>query len=376
MIYLDNSATTNPKPSAVKNSSSNALNMYSFNSGRGGYKQSVSTAEKIFEVREKISTLVGSEVQNVAFMQNCTLSLNMAIKGVATRGSHIIISSVEHNAVARTVYALSQYGNVTYDVVPFSYDEEEFLNNVKKCIRQNTSVGVFTGASNVFGVTLPLKRIGELLHKNGILMIVDSAQSLGIFDTNIKRDNIDILCGAGHKGLYGPMGTGFMAVGENVRLNTIIEGGTGSSSLTLEQPIFLPDRLESGTLNNSGIIGLGAGVDFVRARGVGRIYSHELELICCLYDALERDKNVTLYTKHPRSFRSAPILSFNYKDYPSEKTASLLADRGIAVRAGLHCAPLAHNQFGTQERGTVRISPSVFTTKRECQLFLNELKKL
>lgn len=172
------------------------------------------------------------------------------------------------------------------------------------------------------------------------------------------------------------MGTGFMAVGENIAIETIIEGGTGSSSLNLNQPDFLPDRFESGTLNNSGIIGLGAGIDFVMKKGIKNIYHKELTHIQHLYNELKNDDNVVLYTPYPEKNIFVPILSFNYKDYPSEKTANLLAEKGIALRAGLHCAPLAHKYYGTDERGTVRISPSVFTTDKECEIFLNTLKKL
>ncbi|MGN0522454.1 MAG: aminotransferase class V-fold PLP-dependent enzyme, partial [Eubacterium sp.] len=197
-----------------------------------------------------------------------------------------------------------------------------------------------------------------------------------VFDMNAKRDNIDIICAPGHKGLYGPLGTGFMAVNDSITLDTIIEGGTGSSSMNLTQPDFMPDRFESGTLNNSGIIGLGAGVDFVNCLGIDNIYNHEIELVQMMYKALKKNDKVILYTPYPQKNHTAPIVSFNYADYSSEKTASLLAERGIAVRAGLHCAPLAHKAFSTQDRGAVRISPSVFTTQRECEIFINSLKKL
>lgn len=376
MIYLDNSATTNPKPLSVRNAVCNAMSTYSFNSGRGGYVQSVNTAGKIFDVRQKIADFVNCEVQNVAFTPSCTIALNMAIKGIVKKGSHVIMSDLEHNAVSRTVNTLAQRGIITYDVVPFSYDEDEFVSNVEKCIKPQTVMGIFTGASNVFGVAVPVKKTGKLLHEHGIIMVVDSAQSLGVIDTDMKRDNIDILCAAGHKGLYGPMGTGFIALGDDIHLNTIIEGGTGSSSLLLEQPEFMPDRLESGTLNNSGIIGLEAGVDFVRSKKVERIYNHELNIVSCLYEHLSRNDNVVLYTRHPLEYKCSPILSFNYKDYPSEKTADALGRMGVAVRAGLHCAPLAHKHFRTQDRGTVRLSPSVFTTIRDCNNFLSLLKKV
>lgn len=376
MIYLDNSATTNPKPTTVINAADNAVRMYSFNSGRGGYKNSVLTSQMIYKVREKIAAMINCQPQNIAFTQNCTLSLNMAIKGSVKKGDHIIISSLEHNAVSRTVQTLKDRNIVTYDVAPFSFNDGEFLHNIEMLIKDNTSLIVMTGASNVFGCKLPYSKIGALAKSKNIRFVLDSAQILGVFDVDMERDGIDILCAAGHKGLYGPMGTGFIAVREGVWLDTVIEGGTGSSSLELTQPDFLPDRLESGTLNNSGIAGLGAGIDFVKKRGIDNIYRHELKLVDYLYEKLDENSNAVLYTPYPKYGKTAPVISFNYKDYHSEKTAELLGKKGVAVRAGLHCAPIAHRFMNTEKRGTVRISPSVFTTQKECEVFINYLKKI
>lgn len=376
MIYLDNSATTNPKPTTVKNAVNEAVRIYSFNSGRGGYRNSILTSRMIYQVREDIASFINCQPQNVAFTQNCTLALNMAIKGSVKKGDHVIISSFEHNAVSRTVQALKDKNIITYDIAPFSFNDGEFLHNIEKLVNSRTSLIVMTGASNVFGCALPVSKIGAFAKSKNIRFILDSAQTLGVFDTDMERDGIDILCAAGHKGLYGPMGTGFIAVREGIWLDTIIEGGTGSSSLDLTQPDFLPDRLESGTLNNSGIAGLGAGVRFVRTKGVDNIYRHEMKMIEYIYNEIDKNKNVTLYTPSPKYGKTAPILSFNYKDYPSETTAELLGKRGIAVRAGLHCAPVAHRFMNTEKRGTVRISPSVFTTQKECEVFINYLKKI
>ena len=231
-------------------------------------------------------------------------------------------------------------------------------------------------ASNVFGCVFPIREIGKLAHDNGIIFVVDAAQSAGVLDIDAKRDNIDILCAPGHKGLYAPMGTGFITLGDNIKLDTIIEGGTGSESMNLAQPDNMPERLESGTLNNVGISGLLAGTRFVNAKGISNIYKHENRLMQYVYKELSKNQNVTLYTPSFNDFLLAPILSFNYKDYPSEKTASLLAEKNIATRAGFHCSKLAHTAFGTQNRGTVRISPSVFTKYSECENFINILKKL
>lgn len=376
MIYLDNSATTNPKPQEVKNAVSRAMNYYSFNSGRGGYKESVNTSNMIFSCRESLSQMFGFSPENIAFTQNCTTALNYAIKGIVKPGDHIIISNLEHNAVARPVNALFEKGIIEYDLAEFSFDKEEIINNFKKLIKPNTKLIVCMHASNVFGCVFPIREIGKLAHDNGIIFVVDAAQSAGVLDIDAKRDNIDILCAPGHKGLYAPMGTGFITLGENIKLDTIIEGGTGSESMNLAQPDNMPERLESGTLNNVGISGLLAGTRFVNAKGISNIYKHENRLMQYVYKELSKNQNVTLYTPSFNDFLLAPILSFNYKDYPSEKTASLLAEKNIATRAGFHCSKLAHTAFGTQNRGTVRISPSVFTKYSECENFINILKKL
>lgn len=376
MIYLDNSATTNPKPQEVKNAVSRAMNYYSFNSGRGGYKESVNTSNMIFSCRESLSQMFGFSPENIAFTQNCTTALNYAIKGIVKSGDHIIISNLEHNAVARPVNALFEKGIIEYDLAEFSFDKEEIINNFKKLIKPNTKLIVCMHASNVFGCVFPIREIGKLAHDNGIIFVVDAAQSTGVLDIDAKRDNIDILCAPGHKGLYAPMGTGFIALGENIKLDTIIEGGTGSESMNLAQPDNMPERLESGTLNNVGISGLLAGTRFVNAKGISNIYKHENRLMQYVYKELSKNQNVTLYTPSFNDFLLAPILSFNYKDYPSEKTSSLLAEKNIATRAGFHCSKLAHTAFGTQNRGTVRISPSVFTKYSECENFINILKKL
>ncbi len=376
MIYLDNSATTNPKPASVQRAAANAVKIYSFNSGRGGYSQSVMTSQQIFDTRNKIYEMTGFEPQNIAFTSNCTQALNMAIKGSIKQGSHIIISNLEHNAVSRPVETLRRKGIISYDIAEYDYDDAKTVNNFKKLIKPSTSVIVCTMASNVFGCRFPIRGIGKLAKENGIRMIVDGAQGVGVFKINKDEDYVDILCCPGHKGLYGPLGTGFIAVGDDIELDTIIEGGTGSSSLDLSQPSFLPDRLESGTLNNSGIIGLGAGIDFVNSKGIEKIHSYELSLMDYVYTHLSKNQKVTLYTPPPFEYETSPIVSFNYDDYSSEKTAGILADKGICVRGGLHCAPLAHSAFSTSDRGTVRVSPSVFTTRRECEIFINYLKKL
>ena len=375
MIYFDNGATSYPKPTSVIRSSYDAIKNYSFNIGRSGYRYSLKSAEKIYTVRESIANMFSFKPENVVFTKNCTEALNIAILGSVNKGDHIIISSLEHNSVSRVVQSLYDNGVCDYDIARFSFDKEECITNFKMLIKRNTRLIICMYASNVFGVTFPIKEIGELCSQYGIRFIVDAAQGAGIADINAVRDNIDILCAPGHKCLFGPMGTGFMAVKEGVLLKPYSFGGTGSNSLSLKQPDFLPDRFESGTLNNSGIIALGKGIEFINTTGIENIYNHDLSLAQYMYDYLSSIPEAELYTPRPdKSFM--PIISFNYKDYSSEKTAALLSEYDICTRAGYHCSPLAHKHFNTLERGTVRLSMGYFNTVSDCYKFFNIVKKL
>lgn len=376
MIYFDNGATTYPKPITVYNRAFDALKKFSFNSGRGGYNQSLSSAEQIYSVREKIAALINATPTNIIFTKNCTEALNISIKGSVKKGDHIIISSLEHNSVYRPVEKLSQQGLIDYDIAEFDFDENQTVNHFKSLIKGNTSLIVCTHSSNAFGVSFPIKKIGELCKKQGIRFIVDAAQGIGVANIDMKDCNIDILCAPGHKCLYGPMGTGFIAVADNVNVSTIIEGGTGSASLDKNMPSFYPDRLEAGTLNNVGIIALGEGIDYITGIGVEKIYKHEIDCATTLYSMLGKINGVKLYTPAPMINRTMPIVSFNYKDASSERVASYLGDNNICVRAGYHCAPLAHKHFGTIDRGTVRASLGLFNNEKECYRFVNILKKM
>lgn len=375
MIYFDNAATTYPKPSSVLASAVLAMKKYSFNSGRGGYKESIKAGEMIYSVREKVASMFGFEPQNVAFTKNCTEALNMAIKGSVKSGDHIIISSLEHNSVSRVAEKLFDDGIIDYDIAKYSYNDDETVANFENLIKPNTTLVVCMHSSNAFGVTFPVAKIGKMCKLHGIRFVVDGAQGAGVADINAKRDNIDILCAPGHKCLLGAMGTGFIAVKDGLELSTVEEGGTGSNSMSLKQPDFLPDRLEAGTLNNSGIVSLGKGIDYINSYGTDAIYNHEFSLMQHTYKALENINDVVLYTPFPEQGKTMPIISFNFGDYSSEKTAAILAKNDICTRAGFHCTPLAHKHFGTTDRGTVRISFGMFNTVRDCDALINVVKK-
>lgn len=375
MIYFDNAATTYPKPSSVLASAVLAMKKYSFNSGRGGYKESIKAGEMIYSVREKVASMFGFEPQNVAFTKNCTEALNMAIKGSVKSGDHIIISSLEHNSVSRVAEKLFDDGIIDYDIAKYSYNDDETVANFENLIKPNTTLVVCMHSSNAFGVTFPVAKIGKMCKLHGVRFVVDGAQGAGVADINAKRDNIDILCAPGHKCLLGAMGTGFIAVKDGLKLSTVEEGGTGSNSMSLKQPDFLPDRLEAGTLNNSGIVSLGKGIDYINSYGTKAIYNHEFSLMQHTYKALENINDVVLYTPFPEQGKTMPIISFNFGDYSSEKTAAILAKNDICTRAGFHCTPLAHKHFGTTDRGTVRISFGMFNTYRDCDALINVVKK-
>lgn len=379
MIYWDNAATTWPKPSTVRVAACKASELYGANPGRSGHVMSLKTAEQVYACRQAVADFFGlDDPAGVVFTANCTASLNMVIRGLMKDGGRVLISDLEHNAVMRPLTALSpRYPH--YDAVPWCADEEELVERFRRAIRPDTRLLVCTHASNVFGVTFPIRCLGELADRYGLLFCVDAAQTAGVLPIHMERDRVDYLCVAPHKGLYAPMGTGLLLCREKKRIPALMCGGTGSHSLSLEQPEELPDRLESGTPNVSGICGIHAGIDFVKDRGQATLYEHEIRCLQKVYDCLVRQPAVRLYTPRPQTGNTVPVLSLNVEGLPSEQTAALLDEEGIAVRAGLHCAPSAHRRFGTLEQGTVRLAPSAFSTEQEaeyiCKVFLKIAEK-
>lgn len=372
MIYWDNAATTFPKPSVVRAAVNRGLTVYGGNPGRGGHRLSMAAAEQVYACREKVAAFFGLEdPTGVVFMPNCTTALNTVIHGIMRDGGRVIVSDLEHNAVWRAVNALS--GQLRVDVAAWSADEDEIVENFRRAIRSDTRLIVCTHASNVFGVTFPIRRLAALAHQYGLLFCVDAAQTAGVLPIDMQADDIDYLCVAAHKGLYAPMGMGLLLCREKARVPSLIQGGTGSYSMLATQPQELPERLESGTPNMLGICGLLSGINFVQERGREAIYRHEVDLLSLVYQRLSDTQGITLYTEKPCIGTSAPVLSVNVCDLPSEEVARILDRHGVAVRAGLHCAPLAHRRFGTLPRGTVRLAPSAFSTRKEveiiCKLF-------
>ncbi len=383
MIYFDNGATTFPKPQSVVKAVNHTLQYTSANPGRSGHDMSISASEIMYRCRENAAKLFDMESpENIIFTLNCTSALNIVIKGVLKKGDHAVISSLEHNAVVRPLEFLKKYG-VECSVAEYSpYDDEKTINNFRNAIKSNTKLVICTHASNVFGVKLPVERIAALCRINGILFCVDAAQTAGVVPISLKDSCIDFLCTAGHKGLYGPMGTGLLIINCNTIPESLIQGGTGSDSSNKHQPEILPDKYESGTPNLSGIAGLSEGIKFVMKNTTDLIEQKEMYLAQLMYDKLSRIDGVKLYTQRPQISYSVPVISFNIDGLDSEETASILNSKyKIAVRAGLHCAPMAHEFFNTQESGTVRAVISMFNTKEQVFYFIkavsniNKLKK-
>ncbi len=369
MIYFDNAATTGHKPKSVIDAVKYTLENISANPGRSGHTLSQNAAQIIYNARQKVSDFFGGDgPETVVFTQNCTTSINYVLKGVLSHGDHIVISDLEHNAVMRPLASMK----IDYTMAKVSLEnDDETIYNFKKSIKPNTKMIFCTVASNVLGKILPIKQIGEICKKNGILFAVDGAQGAGVIPINMQKMNIDYLCIAPHKGLYCPMGFGILIARKKIN-KTIIEGGTGTESLDLFQPDTLPEMLESGTINLPAISAINSGIDFVESRS-NCILKHENSLVKRLFNGL-KNKNVLFYT-NPNNSGYVPVISFNIKNIPSEEFADYLNNNGFAVRAGLHCAPTAHKKIGTLQHGTVRFSPSVFNNTREVDFLIAVIKK-
>lgn len=369
-VYFDNAATSYPKPPSVRTAVSEAVDKYGGNPGRGGHSYSINAAKIVFDTRSNAAKMFGASVENVVFTLNCTHALNYAIKGVLKPGDRMVISSMEHNSVARPSYALSKKG-VRVDVATIGRTDEETLKSFSSLISSSTKCVVCTAASNVTGRIMPIREIAALCRKRGVCFIVDAAQAAGIIPISLA-DGMNFICTAGHKGLYGTTGTGLLISDGKFTPSTIIEGGTGATSAELSQTGFMPELLESGTVNTVGIASLNAGMKFVRQTGIESIYNHE-DALCELL--LERISPIDEVTVYRRGDRFVPIVSFNIDGIPSDALASALSDKGYALRGGLHCAPLAHKTLRTLPDGTVRFSPSVFNSEKDVKELAELIKK-
>lgn len=368
MIYLDNAATTLIKPYAVIEACNLWLNKYSANPGRGGHKLALNAGDKIYECRELIAKLFNiDKPENIVFTLNTTMAINIAIKGFVKPGMHIVISGMEHNSVYRPVSCCGCQFTVAQPD-PTGYVSAE---SIKKAVRPNTALIIVTHASNVVGTINPIKEIGEFANSKGITFLVDAAQSAGVLDIDVKRDNIDMLAFAGHKMLMGPTGTGGLYISPKLKLAPILQGGTGSVSESAEQPDFLPDRFESGTLNVVGIAGLTEGVRYVIKNTPKAIHQYEQKLTERLLQGLYDIKNINLYGGAER----VGIVSFSMDNIDSVSLCNMLDSMNIATRGGLHCAPLAHKSLNT-DKGLARISVNCFNTNNHIDSAIDAIYKI
>ncbi len=375
-IYLDNAATTWPKPETVYRVIDNFNRNIGANPGRGSNSKTLEAASVLLDTREALAKLFNvSDISRVVFTKNITEAINTVLKGYLKPGDHVITSSMEHNAVARPLHILGNAGvEVTYVIC--APDGSLYPSDLERNWKKNTRMVCLNAVSNVTGTIQPLKDIGKICRERGAVFLVDSAQSAGNIPMDVLEQNIDVLAFTGHKGLFGPQGTGGFYIRPGLEISPLIEGGTGSLSSETWQPDFLPDKFESGTPNTPGIAGLGAGVDFIQKTGLAVIRQHEKTLTEMMIDGLKDIPDVTIYGPADRSHQ-APVLSFNLAGFECGEVSFFLENNyGIITRSGMHCAPLAHKTIGTFSQGACRVSLSYFTTREEIKIFLEAILKI
>ena len=365
MIYLDNGATSFPKPPAVHRAYSDCMRQYAANAGRGAHRLSVKAAETVWETRMLLAKLFHVDApERIVFTQNCTEAINTGMKGILRSGDDLIISDMEHNSVYRPAMALEKQGVRTL-LAQTEEDGRVLPEAVLRQITPRTRMICLQHASNVGGGINPIREIGKLARERGILFMVDAAQTAGCVSIDVELDNIDLLAFPGHKGLLGPQGTGGLYVKDGLSVLPMREGGTGSGSEKKEMPDFLPDRLEGGTVNLPGIAGLGGGVRTVLDIGVEKVRRHETKLCKQFMHHVSALPGVRILgPAEPRERVGVVSLAVSERD--SSEIAGILDRKyGIAVRAGLHCAPLAATRYGISPEGSIRFSPGIYNTGQE-----------
>ncbi len=376
LVYFDAAATSYPKPQSVINAVNECFVKSGGNPGRSSHTLALNAARCVYSCREAVCDLLSYEYpENVVFTYNTTYALNMAIKGLYAKNSRILVSNLEHNSVLRPVNALSRNkeNGVEYDVFDALGRDDEVIGSFREKLTKNTSLAVVTMASNVCGKILPVSAISQLCRENGTRLIVDCAQSAGCVPFTFEEIGADALCIPAHKGLYGIQGCGFCVFSQSVLPESVIEGGNGVNSKELFPNASLPERLEVGTVGTPAICALKSGIKYVKGIGIDAVFEKNRYLVDYLSEGLRNISGVTLYGEYP--YRTACVL-FNKEGIPSEEFAHNLSENGICVRSGLHCAPLAHAAFGTQDAGAVRVSMSHTNTKREIDRFLCRVNQI
>lgn len=374
MIYFDNAATTFPKPPEVMSEVTRCITQWCGNPGRGAHRLSVQAAEKIYTCRELLARFFGLPCpERIIFTQNTTYALNMTLKGLIREGDHVLCSELEHNAVRRPLHALQKERAITYDTFPvIGLSDDEILAGIAARINKKSTVLVTVHASNICSVSLPLAAIGALCKRHGLFFVVDAAQSAGHLPIDMQAMQIDALAAPGHKGLLGIQGCGILALGEGISPHTLIEGGSGVNSLSPTMPDELPERLEAGTLPTPAIASLLGSLPFLSELGVSEAENRFKALFFAARERIEALDGFKIYQReHPGA-----VLLFQKSGLSAGELARVLDKNGIAVRAGLHCAPTAHRALGTPPGGAVRLGFGLFNTVAELDTLWRVLRDL
>lgn len=374
--YFDNSATSHPKPEIVRKKINEAVLEFNGNPGRSGYKKAIKIDREIYNTRVKIAEFFNiKNPLQIAFTSNASESLNFAIKGAGLHDCHIITSVLEHNSVLRPLHFLEDEKNVSLSFAEPKENQEEFIKNISSLIREDTKAVVINHISNVTGYIADIEKIGKLCREKNLLFIVDASQSVGFAHIDVEKQNINILCFTGHKSLFGIQGTGGIYVEEGIKLNPLLEGGTGSFSKLPRQPESMPELLECGTLNTPGILSMGAGIDFINSVGLDKMREHEIKLTKLFIEKISDLKNVIIYGE--KNIERGPVVSININGVPSSDLSAVLDEEyNICTRSGFHCAPLAHKYLGTYDYGCVRFSFGYFNTEEEILYAANAVKEI
>lgn len=376
MIYLDNAATTRRKPPQVIDAVVNAMTTMG-NAARGAHSSSLEASRALYDARCKLAKLLGCpQPDHVIFTANSTEALNIAINGTLNPGDHVISTDLEHNSVLRPLYRLEEAGTISLDFVPADRLGNIDYAGFERLIRPETRAIVCTHGSNLTGTLVDLKRVGEICRRNSLLFIVDASQTAGAVPVHMEELGVDILCFTGHKGLMGPQGTGGLCVRPGVEIRPWKVGGSGVHSYDRSQPQDYPTRLEAGTLNSHGIMGLSAALDFIQEVGVEEIARHEAALTRRFYDGVSRIDGVTVYGDFSQPERGA-IVTLNIRDYDSAEMSDALSQAyDIATRPGAHCAPRMHQALGTVDQGAVRFSFAWYNTQEEVDAAIQAVAEL
>ena len=390
-IYLDNASTTFPKPREVADAVYQYMTGVGSNIGRGGYTSAYAAEEAVFVARQLLCDFFGGEdAKNVVFTKNITEALNVIIRGLLQPGDHVLVSAMEHNAVMRPLQLIGREleageqapaAVISFSRIPCDREGNLELEVLLKLVQQRTKAVIMTHASNVCGTLLPIDKVGDFCKQRGLLFIVDSAQSAGVFPINMQQLHIDALAFTGHKGLLGPQGIGGFVLREHMvtKLAPLIVGGTGSLSHTEKTPRFMPDKFEAGTLNLPGIMGLAAGVSWLKERGLASIRAHELALteqLLAGLQGLEQQGLLRIFGRKDLKQRTSVVSIAGTQLDIAMLAHKLNAEYGIATRVGLHCAPNAHKTLGTYPTGTLRFSMGWHNTEAEIATALNVLKEV